>query len=238
MLARHDNPEFVPSLRLLVCREEYSLTDIGLIFGVSRERVRQWCVKYRIEHPAGRLGPMTGHGQTFRRMWDSSSNRFRPIRVRDINRARQERKTAARIDDLRARQSVRRERIIRTVRNLAATLGRPPGVQELGRALTHGRKPEHQLAPIIVGMWGSVRGPRKLRQIENEIERLTGIRIGKYRMRGAPRVNPNRLKPFCPNGHDMAVTPRYPSGGCVACAKERGRRQSAERMAAYRASLT
>ncbi len=46
-------PGFADSLRLLVERERYSLTDIGLMFGVSRERARQWVAREGFEYPPG-----------------------------------------------------------------------------------------------------------------------------------------------------------------------------------------
>ena len=59
-------PEFVEALLTLLVDEEYGLTDVGLMFGVSRERVRQW---------AERLGIDTIHAGS-QRVWDEAEGRF------------------------------------------------------------------------------------------------------------------------------------------------------------------
>jgi hypothetical protein len=72
-VARASDPDFVPSLRLLVERERYSLHDIGMMFDVSRERVRQWCERNAIVHPDD------WRGLHMVRVWDDYSHRFVPI---------------------------------------------------------------------------------------------------------------------------------------------------------------
>ena len=69
---------FVESLRLLVQFEEYSLTDIGMMFGVSRERIRQLCIRYDIEVP--HHGVVSGPTAQVQREWDDDQNRFVPVR--------------------------------------------------------------------------------------------------------------------------------------------------------------
>lgn len=69
-------PDFVESLRLLTQREQYSLTDIAWMFGVSRERIRQLCDIHHIAH-AGRGDPI-GVVQ-HERVWDDVRHRFIPV---------------------------------------------------------------------------------------------------------------------------------------------------------------
>lgn len=90
---------FVDSLRSL-SEQGYSLTDISMMFGVSRERVRQWCVQYNVT----RL-PMFSPP----RRWDWDTGRFVPILVKrsafnaDIQRAKTERRRKVTLDSLQER---------------------------------------------------------------------------------------------------------------------------------------
>ncbi len=69
-------PGFVESLRVLVAREEYSLTDIAPMFGVSRERIRQ--IVGREQIPVHEYSK----GSHARRVWDDVAHRFRPVSKR------------------------------------------------------------------------------------------------------------------------------------------------------------
>jgi hypothetical protein len=72
-------PGFVESLRLLVEREQYSLTDIGLMFGVTREYVRQLCGRNEIVTPP--RGAVSGTKARVVREWDDERHCFRPVRI-------------------------------------------------------------------------------------------------------------------------------------------------------------
>ncbi len=63
-------PGFVASLDLLLNDEKYTLSDVALMFGLSRERIRQYRNKHRIASQ--------GH-QKIIRVWDDTRNRFVPV---------------------------------------------------------------------------------------------------------------------------------------------------------------
>lgn len=62
------------SLRSLA-EQGYTLDDVGIMFGVSRERVRQWYERDGIERP---------HANVIGRIWDDTANKFVSIRSRDL----------------------------------------------------------------------------------------------------------------------------------------------------------
>lgn len=88
-------PGFVESLRLLVVREQYTDSDIGLMFGVTRERIRQLVSEHQIAADPSRSQTRT-HKRV--RVWDDDANCFRPVgaagrshlkrRVKDASRHR------------------------------------------------------------------------------------------------------------------------------------------------------
>src|SRR5690348_2321471 len=61
----------VPSLKMLIEEQEYSISDVGLMFGVSRERVRQWCVRFGIQQRGRNRGKNT-------RQWNEDKMQFEP----------------------------------------------------------------------------------------------------------------------------------------------------------------
>jgi len=115
------------SLVSLVTEQGFTLTDVALFFGVSRESVRLWC---------NRLGvARTWGGPSRLRVWDDTRHRFVPVsittykteqakqRAYDNTHARAL-KYAARIDTLRAYVDRFRERRGRdpVIREIVATL--------------------------------------------------------------------------------------------------------------------
>lgn len=72
-------PGFVESLRLLVEREKYSLLDIGLMFGITREYVRQLCGRNGIATPP--RGNVSGVSARVVREWDDERHCFRPVPI-------------------------------------------------------------------------------------------------------------------------------------------------------------
>ncbi|MDB5266670.1 MAG: hypothetical protein JWN89_485 [Parcubacteria group bacterium] len=115
--------DFVPSLRLLIEEEQYSLHDIGLIFDRTREWARQQCNKHGI-NPHDRL-----RGLRAVRVWDDANNRFRPMSRFSI----WTREWASRVEEFQAQGFSARH----TKRALIAA--EVLAVQkELGRSLTSG----------------------------------------------------------------------------------------------------
>jgi hypothetical protein len=120
-----DIPGFTESLRILLVEERYTLTDVAYMFGVSRERVRQW---------AKRLGLAHGH-HARRRVWVEAEQRFRPVGddelpavMRPYAEARQEKRRAEAL-------APRRAAILAAGARLYADLGRPVMLKELAALL-------------------------------------------------------------------------------------------------------
>lgn len=124
-------PGFEASLRLLVEREGYSLTDIALMFIVSKERIRQLCAKYGIATPT----PGTG-GLNAIRLWDDRTHRFYPIKrpaLADVQSGERRAKRAR-------AYFARAEGIVARVRVLVATMHpTPPNWFEIYAAAFPGR---------------------------------------------------------------------------------------------------
>jgi hypothetical protein len=149
--ARHADPDFVPSLRLLVERERYSLLDIGLMFGVSRERARQWCVRYGIVHPD------SGHARGFfaRRIWNDALNRFEPFPTSLLRRDRIAEQRRERNAARARRLSERRSTLIARAVALKAQLGRDPSHQEIAAAVLGHPVERQSAAQKLLNWWCS-----------------------------------------------------------------------------------
>lgn len=167
---RTADSDFLPSLRLLVCRERYSLTDIGMMFGVSRERVRQWLRQHHIEHPDARDGKLRGvTGLHCVRVWDDALHRFVPVQKRALNAVRADLGRRKRV----LRRAERRAHMVACALRLKAELGRDPHGPEIARVLGSGQQ---QPWPFLLGMWGQ--GTTAHRGAElREALRVVGIRL-------------------------------------------------------------
>jgi hypothetical protein len=90
---------FEESLRILVEEERYSTTDIGAMFGVSRERIRQLCVRFGIK-PVSTTHEL---GMFAVRLWSDTENRFAPAKRSQFTQAQDEvrsrERTKKRADD-------------------------------------------------------------------------------------------------------------------------------------------
>ncbi|KKL59408.1 hypothetical protein LCGC14_2215670, partial [marine sediment metagenome] len=102
----------------------YGLTDIGMMFGVSRERVRQIAMRQG-RKTAGSLP----------RVWDDKLNRFRVITRKERDTRRRLIRRALHHRTVRQRREVRRVHELTTLKALAKQLGRVPVFQELVTAV-------------------------------------------------------------------------------------------------------
>ena len=73
-----DLPGFAESLRLLIESHQYSLTDVAMMFNVSRERIRQLCARYRVQYQPY----SSATGLNAMRIWDDTDNQFRPFQLK------------------------------------------------------------------------------------------------------------------------------------------------------------
>lgn len=168
--ARADDPDFLPSLRLLVERERYSLTDIGMMFGVSTERVRQWCERHNIEHP----DKSSERGMSRYRMWDDATNRFRPVSRAAVSELLRQRRTLSREAARMRERETRRAQMVGLLRTLADRLGRSPSLAELAEAMGFDPK---QATPYIACRWGGYAGkyPNRYQIVLDELWHAAGL---------------------------------------------------------------
>lgn len=171
-------PGFVESVRLLVEREQYTLTDIALMFDVSRERLRQLCGKHHIAYP----GYHGAKGMQCQRVWDAATHRFYPVSKGVLNRVARESAKA-----LRKRVSDGyRAHVETALRELAKHQTAPVTLAECWNAVsgdtipnTHGHLAQELLRTAL-----GLKSPR--RQYPSLREALTafgivGLKPGQYR---------------------------------------------------------
>jgi hypothetical protein len=113
------------SLRSLVS-QDYSVTDIGIMFGVSRERVRQWCRKYSIRPRFYGTRP---------RIWDNALGRFRGRARSELEGDLHKRIRSREKLEAHHRRFKLRQKDKQTLMSLAIKLGRSPSTKELTAAL-------------------------------------------------------------------------------------------------------
>lgn len=106
----HDTPGFVSSLHGLLVVEQYQKGDVAAMFGVSRERVRQWseALGFPKKPKGGRV-----------RVWNDARHRFEPMACLDARRAYAVASNRTR-EHLNARYEKRRAEIIETLRSYVA----------------------------------------------------------------------------------------------------------------------
>lgn len=146
---RTDNPDFLPSLKLLIESEKYSLTDVGMMFGVTRERARQWCVQYGVSPHEDRYR----RGLRARRIWDDTLNRFRPVPLGEISRQHQQQRVAANRTRLARSRELRRLHLIATATRLATALGRMPTLTEIAEACLGRPIKRNSSGGVLMSLW-------------------------------------------------------------------------------------
>lgn len=206
-------PGFAESLALLVERERYSLTDIGLMFGVSRERMRQLVKRAGLTYPADT--PRGLHGV---RVWDDATHCFAPVLLSTVQR--QQRQTVQ--DRKRDRKRAHALEVAETIRTrmtlaalmLARTLGREPSCAELA-TLFGNRGANHHLARWPSTGYGRV---DRNRQRAAAFRRATGFT-------GRPVGIPGHLTHGNLGAKPLCEHPRDRSGVCWPCRHERRRQR-------------
>jgi hypothetical protein len=155
-----DIPGFAESLRILLVEERYTCSEVGMMFGVSRERVRQWRRALGI---APERGPWT-------RVWVEADQRFRPIGRRGERREKQPH-VAARIADRlvqrREDAAARRVAVLDAGKTLYAELGRAPLWREIASRASGRVVPAEQAGGCMENIW--VGAHRKVRGMGAEI---------------------------------------------------------------------
>lgn len=176
---RNRRDELVASLRLLMEVQEYSATDVGLMFGRSRERVRQWCAEYGVEQRGLRRGTNT-------RRWNDEQNCFEPVPGGGIRRERIEVRRRNRGQEREEFVAARRAFAIETVGALQKRLGRTPTLMEIGAELFGKDREIVHIGALLVGWWKPVRGTRESAGTLQHFRETVGIGRGS---RGGPWRN-------------------------------------------------
>lgn len=121
----------------------YSLSDIAMMYGLSRERVRQWFEAHDIWHEEERASL---------RVWDDEMDCFVPVSTDDylerVRKIEKQRRAEARAWEL----EEKRRRSAQAVRELDGELGRPPTLEEVAEKV--------DTIPVVLAQWwGYTREP-------------------------------------------------------------------------------
>lgn len=175
-------PGFAESLRILLDDEQYAMTDVALMFGVSRERLRQLAGKF------GLAAPNTGRGLYSVRIWDDTAHRFRPVAKGVLHRQRPRSKKRAVRQQVRAGYRAHVEAALRALAEAAPD--RRVGLVDLGVALGYVARGDGQdearAAMLIKCSWQSTGGSGVMRRLWQACDALPLTRGRKTRMVGAP----------------------------------------------------
>lgn len=183
-------PGFAESIALLLERECYSYRDVGMMFGVCGERIRQLAAKLDIEPP----GVGAPCGLKVERVWNDEIGRFVP----QLKSVRREAKLqAARVARATMRTTIRDRRraiILQRLSELRASLGREPTSSELfcaARGIEY-RYSNGDLKHLVYYWFGDVRikdALPKFRQESGYIGRERGGLGHRARVQHPPRVS-------------------------------------------------
>lgn len=131
-------PGFIESVQSLL-NDGFGLTDVGVMFGVSRERVRQWANQFDLQR---RFGPGTRY-----RIWDDDKDRFVPVPnelMYHIAECYHDRRLETEVQE---RQQAARSEHVEALKSLAKRFGRTPTLNELEEELD-------TFWPNIARYWG------------------------------------------------------------------------------------
>lgn len=159
-----------------LAEQGYALEDIGLMFGVTRERVRQWMVRAGVTQRTVSRGTSRGTGH--RRVWDDLHNQFVP--AQSLEKTRRERAYRRQQRQAQRRQALerRRQTMVECLKSLAADLRRTPTLAEF--TLRYGGRGGTQAGQYISSWWGMAypiaRGRARHADISAELYRLAGLK--------------------------------------------------------------
>lgn len=180
-----DLPGFDTSLVLLIRREQYSMTDIAAMFGVSRQRIEQLCERRGLTYPDG-----TYRGMMAMRVWDDAQHCFRPMSRGEFRREAFRRAVEARRQKRLAEERTRQADIVRHLGELKLSLGRDPSWYEMARSLGIESRPSEPNCMYVLRLWCS----RKIgtRDRLAHFRAMTGMGARGAGKRTAPSRSPDR----------------------------------------------
>jgi hypothetical protein len=121
----------------------YSYTDIGVMFGLCRERIRQYFREYGLQTNETR-GAMY-------RIWDDEKNCFVPIATKDLQERLKETLREKREKQKEEDRETRKQIHIQAIQDFFGEHRRTPSLAELGKKL--GRK-QKTVMPHLAYEWG------------------------------------------------------------------------------------
>lgn len=196
------NPELEPSLRLLLEEQQYSAVDVAAMFGISRERIRQYCERFGIEQRGKNRGEHT-------RVWDDERNTFRPVRPDEYRTAMSAIPRQRKRQEQAARVAARRAKIVAAIHACVARLERTPTAVEVweevsgtSRDTWPSKTQQGYASGWLTGAWVTYR-PRSRKGVMAEIWAAAGVTP---RPRGgAGHLNPARRnrRTHCKRGHPL-----------------------------------
>jgi hypothetical protein len=137
------HPDLRASLMELLDRQQYTLADVGVMFGLSRERIRQYAVRYGIATHFGGLNAV--------RVWDDTLHQFRPVSRGHWQKIQKGHRTDRARQQRQAEREARRAMMVVCFTTEATRLGRPLTVVEMTRAW-YG---VNRNTGCLVGQWGA-----------------------------------------------------------------------------------
>lgn len=213
---RSDNPDFEPSLRLLIEEEKYSLYDVGLMFGRTRERVRQWCEDLEIMT----AGPHQ-RGLCDCRVWNDDLNRFVPVKKSVLKKQALLAKRHSKEVESKELKEGRRARILEVAVELKRRLSRDPTIWEIAEGVVGQQYNRHANNGYLTSMWdGSsvVSTKIKYKALRTALRR---VGVMPRAQGGAGHITPPRMRSglYCKKGHLRAGN-QNKRGACRMCRAE------------------
>lgn len=206
-------PGFEQSLYLLLRVEQYTLHDVGMMFNVTRERIRQLAERYGIPYDTNAKGLLAV------RVWDDEAHRFLPVPRAKIRRDERRASTEAWQNSTKARIASRRARMVAALRACADSLGRAPSIQEMAQAVFPDEPRKHTLpaaAGWLTAEWGG-RGSG----VFAAIRAATGFGARPVGVPGHLTIGKRKRQTHCLRGHEFSEANTYWYKGrfrhCRAC---------------------
>lgn len=163
-----DLPGFEASLRLLIEVQQYSVTDVGMMFNVSRERMRQLCNVYKVQCP----GKKGSKGLNAVRIWDDNENQFKPYSRKEINDSIRSEQQAQREYNSQKTRAERRAAIAQAYYALRNELGTTPTIHQWAERVRGKPLAKNAAGPTLVNYWGAEGGA--VRGMLSHIRRVIG----------------------------------------------------------------
>ena len=156
---RRDTVTLVSGLASLA-EQGYVLDDIGVMLGITRERVRQLYRQHQLSRP---------YSQVRGRAWDDDLNRFVAVRYVEWESYR----TAARRQVRHERLQLRRQAMVECLALLAQDLGRTPTLQEFCERYRGKTTKIEASGAVLASLWRS----REYKEMTAELYRRAGLQV-------------------------------------------------------------